>query len=111
MSLEGTRASIHVDLFHGFSFLEPGAVSRGRKITRPFARAAREMRAATANLARRLVARESAYPGLARLVAEFYGAVAGGGPSPISAAEVVEIARLRDALCGVARVPAAAARE
>lgn len=98
--LVGTAGTAHVDLFHGFATFESGAVSRGRKIARPFARAVTTLGAAAGNLARRAVARETAYPGLQRLVEAFYAAVRGTAPSPIEAAEIRDVALARDRIAG-----------
>jgi len=98
MSVIGTRASAHVDLFHGFATLETGRVSRGRKIRRPFERAATTLASAGANLARRAVARQPAYPGLWELIAAFYAAAAGRGAAPFSPSEIVSTARALDAI-------------
>jgi predicted dehydrogenase len=92
----------HVDLFHGFAWREDPRVSRGRKITRPFRASLGAGVAATANLARRLLAREPAYPGLRTLAAGFWDAVRAGGPPPISAEEIIDVAVARDALLGAA---------
>ncbi len=92
MELFGARGAVEADLFHGFAVTLDGRVSRARKIAGPFARAAREAGAASANLARRLGRREPAYPGLRRLFAEFYEAATTGGPPPILPAETLSVA-------------------
>lgn len=92
----GTNGTIHLDLFHGYSFIEPGNVSRIRKITHPFDLAARRFLAAGMNLAQRSIRRESAYPGLRELTRLFYTAVQNNGPSPISPAEAISAAHARD---------------
>jgi len=89
------RGTISVDLFHGFSVIEAGGVSRARKITRPLARSAATLSAAAQNLIWRAARRQPAFPGLNELTAMFYEAVADGRPSPISPAEVLEIAVAR----------------
>ena len=50
LRLLGTTGTIHVDLFHGFCVIEPGAVSKWRKITHPFDLAVRTLVAAGSNL-------------------------------------------------------------
>lgn len=99
----GTAGTLHADLFHGYSVLEPGTVSKARKIAHPFALSAATTTAAAANLARRAVAREPAYPGLRTLIAEMYRFARGAGPPPISHDECLSVARARDRLLGAAR--------
>ena len=100
----GASGTIHLDLFHGYAFIEPGAVSKERKILRPFDLAARRLVAASLNLGRRALSREPAYPGLARLVAELYEAVQTRQRSPISTETMLNVARVRDILMqGAAR--------
>ncbi len=94
--LLGTHGGIHLDLFHGYSFMEPGNVSKMAKLTHPFDYAARSFGTAAANLARRSLRREAAYPGLRRLIGEFYRSVKFGLESPISRAEALAIAEIRD---------------
>jgi len=96
--IAGTRGTIHLDLFHGYTFMEPGQVSRMRKACHPFALASRQVSAAAINLGRRLIHWEPAYPGLRRLVSSFYEALENGGKSPISNDDTVLIARVRDHL-------------
>lgn len=96
--LLGTHGVIHIDLFHGYSFMEPGRVSRMAKLTHPFDYAARSFGTAVANLARRSLRREAAYPGLRRLIGEFYRSVKFGLESPVSRAEALAIAEIRDLL-------------
>lgn len=94
----GTEGTIYLNLFHGYAYLEPGRVSRTRKIAHPFEQSLRNLSAAAINLGRRALGRELAYPGLQRLISEFYSAVQTGGPSPIAAQEAIAIARVRDRL-------------
>ena len=98
VQIVGTEGTIYLNLFHGYGYLEPGRVSRTRKIAHPFERSLKNLSAAAINLGRRALRRELAYPGLQCLISEFYGAVQTGGPSPISAEEAVAIARVRDRL-------------
>ncbi len=88
----------HVDLFHGFAWREDPGVSRLRKIGRPFGASLSSGLAATANLGRRALSREPAYPGLRTLVGKFWESVDRGAPPPISAQEVIDVAEARDAL-------------
>ena len=94
----GTDGTIHIDMFHGYSFIEPGKVSRSRKIIHPFDLAVRRLSAAAVNLGRRFIRWEPAYPGLKRLVSSFYKAVRMGAESPISREDTIAIARVRDLL-------------
>lgn len=103
LKLQGTAGTVHLNLFHGYAFREPGEVSKVRKIIQPFDCTLRELCTASANLARRAWRRESAYPGLRRLVQEFYAAVRAGGDAPISAEEILVQARVRDQLIDMAR--------
>ena len=98
LHLLGTNGTIHLDLFHGFCVIEPGDISRWRKIIHPFDLAIRTLVAASANLMRRIVQGESAYPGLRNLTAQFYEAVEGKTPAPISPAEARTVASVRDQL-------------
>jgi predicted dehydrogenase len=92
-----------VDLFHGFATVDTAAVSRLAKAARPFRMAARRFIGAGTNLARRVVTREFAYPGLRTLISEFYDAVRRGGPPPISPSETLAVAVARDVVLQSAR--------
>ena len=98
----GERGTARLDLFHGFGVFEPGAVSRAAKIARPFGLATRSLVAASANLALRVARAESAYPGLRELVRQFYEAVRGRTPAPISRDESIDVAIARDRLIALA---------
>ena len=98
LHLLGTNGTIHIDLFHGFSVVEPGEVSRWRKIIHPFDLATRTLVAAGINLATRAVQGESAYPGLRNLTAQFYEAVDGKVAAPISPVDARTVAVVRDQL-------------
>ena len=92
----GAEGTIHLNLFHGYGFMEPGKVSRNRKIIHPFALSLRSLSAATLNLGQRALRREPAYPGLRRLIDSFYKALQTGSHSPISPEDTILIARVRD---------------
>lgn len=98
LTLHGTTGTIRADLFHGFSVVEPGGVSRARKAAHPFDLALRTGAAAGVNLARRARRSETAYPGLRTLVRAFHAAAATGGPAPVSEASALTVASARDAL-------------
>lgn len=98
LRLIGAGGTLHADLFHGYAVREPNEVSRARKIALPFARSAATTRAAAANLARRTLQREPAYPGLRALIAEVYAFARDGGRPPISHDECLAVARARDRL-------------
>jgi predicted dehydrogenase len=90
--------SATADLFHGFAVRHDGTVSRTAKIARPFVTSGATLVGATANLARRVMTRESAYPGLRDLVRRFYAATRGASPPPIPAESVSDVALSRDQL-------------
>jgi predicted dehydrogenase len=93
MELVGANGTIEVDLFHGFSVMVDGRVSRARKIAGPFTHAALVAAAASVNLLSRAARREPAYPGLRRLFERFYMAASGSGTPPIASSEVLDVAR------------------
>ena len=94
----GAGGTIHIDLFHGYSILEAGKTSKTTKILHPFDFSLRNFPAAAFNLGRRSLKNETAYPGLRRLTAEFYRAVKDKTPPPISPADAINVARIRDIL-------------
>lgn len=96
--IAGTEGTIHVDLFHGFAFIEPGKASRARKIIRPFDMGIRMLTAATVNLGLRVIRWELAYPGLQGLVNAFYKAVQINAKPPISPKDAITVARVREIL-------------
>lgn len=98
LALLGERGTWRVDLFHGFATHGPPGVSRARKIAAPFGRSLRTLGAASANLTRRALRREPAYPGLRPLVEAFHAAVRGEAPVPIPPESVLAVARTRDAI-------------
>lgn len=96
MIVQGDGGTIVLDLFHGFSVVRPGRVSRFDKAARPFSHAAQSVVAAASNLGARALDREPAYPGLRALVQHFYAAIAGAAPPPIALAAAIEAAVARD---------------
>ncbi len=94
----GGAGTAHLDLFHGFAVIEPGTVSRTRKLLRPFAFSGRQLAGATDNLLRRALRAEPAYPGLRELVHRFYTAIGENRPAPVSAAETLSVAESQDRL-------------
>jgi predicted dehydrogenase len=94
------RGSIEIDGFHGYAVVLPGAVSRAAKIAGPFSHAFRHLAGAAANLARRALRREFAYPGLRTLTRRFYNAVAQRDLAmcPISPEAAIDGAFVRDAI-------------
>lgn len=102
LTVAGTEGTAHADLFHGFSFLEGGKVSRARKAFAPFGHAARLQVSAGTNLVGRALRQESAYPGLRELVSAFHRAARDGSPPPVSAAEALEAAELIERLARIA---------
>ena len=96
LKIVGTEGTIHIDMFHGFAVFESGKVSETRKIINPFEFGIKKLFAATANMGRRIIRWEPAYPGLERLVGLFYEAVCTKGVSPISCEDTLAVARTRD---------------
>lgn len=94
----GAGGTIRLDCFHGFAYFEPGRVSKTQKILRPFDSSARRFSAASLNLMQRAFQNETAYPGLRRLVKNFYRAIREKGEPPITPAEAINVARVRDLL-------------
>jgi predicted dehydrogenase len=105
--LFGSEGAIHLDLFHGYSVIEPGKTSRAAKILHPFDLAVRNFSAATFNLARRTVRRESAYPGLRQLIHEFYDSIKSASEPPITPLQAIAVAEVRDLLVNQATKSAA----
>ena len=92
LSVIGRRGTIHTDLFHGYAWREDGRVSRADKLLLPFRQSRDQFLAAAANLARRTLSREPAYPGLLQLVKDFYASIRGGVPAPVGPERVLECA-------------------
>ncbi len=94
----GTNGTIYLDLFHGYSFLETGNVSKTQKILRPFYVTAKSFSAATVNILYRTLNSEFAYPGLPQLVNNFYQSIIDETEPPISSEYTTNIAQIRDYL-------------
>ena len=92
------KGTIELNFFHGYALLRPGKVSRLQKIGGPFSHGARILTAASSNLARRVVKRESAYPGLGHLIGRFYDGIQGKNAPPVSSRDIAAIALGRDQL-------------
>jgi len=107
LSVTGEAGSVHADLFHGFAVGENRKLYRVGKLVRPFGNAAGTLGAATANLARRALTREQAFPGLRELVRSFYQSVKSGGMPPISVAETLDVAAERDTIIRALRLQGA----
>ena len=101
LTLRCDGGTVRANLFHGFATIERGTPSRVDKVRRPFVSASQGFTAATANLVRRTVRREAAYPGLRELVHRFHLACAKLGPSPISVDESIDVARARDSIAAL----------
>lgn len=96
--------TIRLDLFHGYAVVVRGAATRAFKVVHPYVDAIATLGAATANMARRIVAREPAYPGLRELVRRVYSAAEGGRP-PIDDAQTLAVAIALDAIRAGASAP------
>ncbi|MCA1580251.1 MAG: Gfo/Idh/MocA family oxidoreductase [Acidobacteria bacterium] len=92
----GTEATAHLDLFHGFSVIERRRPSRLSKAAAPFRFGIDLFATAAANLSRRAVVREAAYPGLAELIRLFHLSAAGRAAPPVTAEEILAAANLAD---------------
>jgi predicted dehydrogenase len=100
----GSAGSATADLFHGFAVRHDGAVSRRAKVAQPFVAAGMTLGGASANLVRRALRAESAYPGLRELVRQFYQAIRHGWPAPVSRASTTDVACARDRIISSLRV-------
>jgi predicted dehydrogenase len=99
----GTGGTATIDLYHGFSVVEEGTVSRARKAARPFISSAATFAAAAANGISRALSAETGFPGLRNLVGVFYDAVEKKAAAPISPGEIVDIAMARDSVIALSR--------
>lgn len=100
--ITGERGSVEIDHFHDFAIFLPGRVSKAQKIAGPFSRSTREFLSAGNNLFTRALRREFAYPGLRRLVGEFYGALRNGSQCPITPQQSIDVAIARDTILALA---------
>ncbi len=98
MELCCTGGRIVLNLFHGYARIERGRTGRLQKILQPLMSSGAELSVSIANLLRRAVDREPAYPGLRNLVGAFYAAVQDKTPPPVTPAEVLLLAQVRDQL-------------
>jgi len=98
LSVTTRTATFNADLFHGFAYRLSGKVSRTHKIIQPFEISLRQFNTAAGNLIVRLLNKESAYPGLQRLVSLFYQSLSTGGDSPIPIDDTLAVARARQAI-------------
>lgn len=99
--IEADGGAVEIDGFHGFATLAHGGSSRVTKVLAPFERSSKTLTAATLNLARRLVQREPAYPGLRTLMRRFYSAASSGDlrACPVSMDHVVQGSEIWSDLC------------
>lgn len=111
LSATGQCGAIHADLFHGYAWREHGRVSRADKLLLPFRQSRDQFVAAAANLARRTLAREPAYPGLPQLIAAFYASMTTGALSPIGPDEILESARFTERIGRLVSADALAPRQ
>lgn len=93
-----SEGSIRLDFFHGYAHVRRGSATRAEKIGQPFRLAAGTFARAAANLAGRAWRRELAYPGLEALVRAFHAAARGNGPPPVSPAQAIAVAEVREHL-------------
>ncbi len=96
LSVWGTAGAWDVDLFHGFARFRDGTATQRSKALRPLVDAVGLFGHAATNLVGRAVRRETAYPGLRSLIAQFYGAIGGRNALPIRPEEAIAVAELRD---------------
>ena len=106
MRVSGRRAGLYADLFHGFSVISDGTPGRRNKILQPFSQSVQRFSQAAFNLTGRVVRREPAYPGLRPLTGAFYAACRGTGAAPISAAQILQGAAVRDLFVSQTRADA-----
>ncbi len=102
LDIFASRGRTHINFFHGYAASEKGDVSRTRKILQPFQYAGKELYVAATNIAGRGIRREPAYPGLPRLIRDFYTAIETGAAGPIAAEDILAVANARDELIATA---------
>jgi predicted dehydrogenase len=96
MELFCENGRIYLNLFHGYAIIERGGVSRIQKVIQPFRYALKELFVAGWNITKRGLTWDFAYPGLTRLIEDFYKAVTTSEALPVSAADALAIAVVRD---------------
>jgi len=100
LRVAGDGGTAVADLFHGYMTLDRAALGKLSKALRPFRGAARLAVAASANLSKRALLREPAYPGLLELIRQVYAAAGPGHAPPIQPAEYLSAAALNEYLSG-----------
>ena len=100
MKIVGQNGIIYLDLFHGFSYLVDGRVSKLNKILHPFKMAAKSLLSAAINIGKRVIGNEPAYPGLSSLIREFYNAILSKTEPPLGKSNIIKVAELRDKITG-----------
>jgi predicted dehydrogenase len=96
----GRSASGYADLYHGYAWVDQRPTSQYQKVWHPFGRSLSELFVASSNLMRRAVGRESAYPGLRRLIDATYRASHLASDWPISPERIIDEADARAAIAG-----------
>lgn len=109
-SVSFASETVEIDGFHGSFVRLRGQHSRLSKAAGPFDRALKTLGTTSANLTRRMVTRELAYPGLRELTRRFYACVLSGAAAPISLAQIRDLALARDKVCGLHMTSAAGCR-
>ena len=104
----GEHGGALADLFQGFAVFEPDTASAGYKVMRPLRVGLGTAGASAWQLASRALRRERAYPGLRRLCAATYAAIAGRGAAPFRDDEIVDVAAARERLLTLAAPPSPA---
>jgi predicted dehydrogenase len=92
LEVQGTRGGLSVDVYTG----KASVSAEGSVIARGVRDGLEDLRAGAAMTARKLTGRHDSYAGLGTLLDRYYDAVACGGPSPVTEAEM-------DAVNGVIR--------
>jgi hypothetical protein len=85
MTIYHQQGAIHINLFHGFVVFESAKVSRFQKILAPFILSANTFWAASTNMFRRVLTRQSAYPGLRALLGRCYDSIENNKLPPVTA--------------------------
>ncbi len=97
-TLVGARGTLRADLSHGFATVDTSGSGRADKALRPFRQATGELAGAAANLGRRAIAREPAFPGLQALVAAAHAHARGEAPPPLMPDHVLAVAEAAEQL-------------